>query len=268
MITEILLVEDEVIIAMLEQNIIEQAGFSVEHCLNGEQAIETVQKNNNISLVLMDIDLGAGIDGTQAAQEILKIKDLPIIFLTSHNEKEMVAKVKNITRYGYVIKNTGQFVLIESINMALELFKSHTDLKKSKIENQEIVDGISNAILKFDKNGKILYFSKGAEKIFGFTAAEVIEKLSIETINPVIDSEGKNHAEMMKNIFQNTSKFTITENENRTNDGNKLWMRWFNKAVLDHNGNQMYILSIGEDRTELKDILQKLQQSENSYQRI
>ena len=256
---KLLLVEDEAILAMSEQNLLEEAGFSVEHRFSGEDAIELIQTDNDISLVLMDIDLGSGIDGTEAAKIILGIRDIPIIFLTSHTEKEIVDKVKNITSYGYVIKNTGQFVLVESINMAVNLFKAHTRLKRQEIEYREIVEGIDSAILKFDKDGKIIYFSKGAEQIFGFREEEVIGKLSVETINPVTGSDGGDHAEMMKCIFKNTEDYTINENENRTKDGRKLCMRWYNKAVYDHNNNQMYTLAIGEDITETQKTFQKLE---------
>lgn len=73
----------------------------------------------------MDIDLGDGkMDGTEAAEMILNEYELPIVFLTSHAEKEMVEKGKGITRYGYVLKNAGEFVLIEAITMAFELIPS------------------------------------------------------------------------------------------------------------------------------------------------
>ena len=246
---KLLIVEDESIIALSEQNLLQSEGFSVEICLTGEQAVQKISEDNTIDLILMDIDLGAGIDGTQAAKAILDIRDLPIIFLTGHTEKEIVDKVKTITSYGYVIKNAGRFVLVESINMAMNLFEAHSKLKKSEIDYREIVEGIDSAILKFDEEGKIIFFSKGAERLFGFSESEVIGKLSVETINPEIDSEGKNHAEMMKSIFRDTVNYTVNYNENRTKDGRILKMKWYNKAVYDHNGNQMYTLAIGNDIT-------------------
>lgn len=247
---KVLLVEDEALIAMNEQMMLEKEGFSVESLLTGENAVQRIRDDDgSISLILMDIDLGKGMDGTEAAREILEIRDLPIVFLTNHTEKEMVDKVKDITTYGYVIKNTGKFVLIESINMALKLFKANSELRKSEIEYREIVEGIDLAVLKFNSEGRIIYFSKGAERIFGFKESEVIDRLSVETINPEIDSAGINHSVMMKNIFKDTMKFNINYNENITKDGKLLQMRWYNKAVFDHNGEQMYTLAIGEDVT-------------------
>ncbi len=246
----ILLVEDEAILALNEKCTIEQAGYRVVHCLTGEKAIEIVKADETISLILMDIDLGRGMDGTRAAVEILRIKDVPIVFLTSHSEKQMVDKVKNITKYGYVIKATGQFVLIEAINTALELFNAHSALKKSEIEYREIVEGIDSAILKFDDEGRIIFFNRGAEKIFGYRSEEVLGKRGVETINPLTDAGGCSHEELLQNIFKNPEAYSINENENRTKDGSRLWMRWFNKAVYDHNGVKMYILGIGTDLTE------------------
>ncbi len=138
----ILLTEDEAIIAMSEAKLLEKHGFEVVTAYSGEQAVQKAITNPQISLILMDIDLGSGIDGTEAAQKILETREIPIIFLTSHSEKEYVDKVKKITGYGYVLKNSGEFVLIESINMAYKLFEAKQQeqrhLKASQIAYQEM----------------------------------------------------------------------------------------------------------------------------------
>ncbi len=139
---KILLVEDEAIIAMSTAKIIEKYGFVVVIAHTGEKAAEMVEEEPDISLILMDIDLGRGIDGTEAAQRILEKHDLPIIFHTSHAEKEYVDRVKKITGYGYVLKNSGEFVLLESINMAYTLFEAKKEAqlnqKESEIAYQEM----------------------------------------------------------------------------------------------------------------------------------
>lgn len=124
----ILLVEDESIIALSKKMLLEKQGFLVECAYNGESALEHVRAAKAVDLVLMDIDLGRGMDGTRAAELILQEREVPIIFHTSHGEREMVEKVKGITRYGYVLKNAGEFVLLESIAMAFELFEAHRNL--------------------------------------------------------------------------------------------------------------------------------------------
>ncbi len=125
----VLLVEDENIIALSQSMILKNHGYEVIRSKTGEDAVEAIRKNGSIDLVLMDIDLGKGIDGTEAAKQILGFCSIPIVFLTGHSEQEMVEKVRGITRYGYVLKNSGAFVLFEAITMAFELFETNIKLQ-------------------------------------------------------------------------------------------------------------------------------------------
>jgi DNA-binding NarL/FixJ family response regulator len=123
---KILLVEDEALIALNEIRVLEEHGFETLHVCDAESAIDTVNEST-VDLILMDIDLGPDrIDGTRAAEAILDRHEVPIVFLTSHAEREIVEKVKGITRYGYILKDSGEFVLIETITMALE-YSRRTD---------------------------------------------------------------------------------------------------------------------------------------------
>jgi len=129
----ILLVEDEIIIAMSEMQQLQHAGYETFHAMNSEQASKIIG-TNPIDLILMDIDLGKGKDGTQTAQEILKDYNVPILFLSSHTEPEIVKKTESITNYGYVVKNSSFTVLDASIKMAFKLFAAHSNIQTQKME--------------------------------------------------------------------------------------------------------------------------------------
>lgn len=146
----ILLVEDEAIISLSTSKMLKKYGYDVITSLKGEKAIELVKKNPAINLVLMDINLGKGIDGVEAAQKILEIKPIPIIFLTSHSEQPIVDRVKTITRYGYVIKNAGEFVLLESISMAYELFDVNQKLLEDIDERRKAESSLKLSESKFE----------------------------------------------------------------------------------------------------------------------
>src|SRR6056297_1400719 len=150
----ILLVEDESIIALSEKMQLESYGYSVDFVSNGEEAINSILNDNDkYDLILMDIDLGTGIDGTQAAEEILKIKDIPVVFLSSHTEPEIVEKTENITSYGYVVKNSGIVVLDASIKMAFKLFEANHKILESEIKQKTMLANISDVIVIVDKDG-------------------------------------------------------------------------------------------------------------------
>jgi PAS domain S-box-containing protein len=125
----ILLVEDELIVAHAEAQTLKNNGYSVIISPNASHAIETVKSGGEIDLILMDIDLGKGMDGTDAAEIILRERDIPILFLSSHTEPEIVDKTEKITSYGYIVKNTGDTVLFASINMAFRLHEARVQTK-------------------------------------------------------------------------------------------------------------------------------------------
>ncbi len=126
----ILLVEDEAIVAMAEKLTLEEYGYRVLTAGTGEAAVAAAGETAGIDLILMDINLGAGIDGTEAAAAILRRRDLPIVFLSSHTEPETVARTEKITSYGYVVKDSNSAVLDAAIKMAFKLFDA-------KIKEQE-----------------------------------------------------------------------------------------------------------------------------------
>jgi PAS domain S-box-containing protein len=171
----ILLVEDEALIAMVVANTIKQFGYKVIIANSGEKAVEFAGKNKNISLVLMDLSLGKGIDGAEAAKQILSERTLPIVFLTSHDEKEYVDKVKEITRYGYVIKNSGDFVLESSIKMVFELFDAHEKTRESEERYRRIIEELTGYFYTVHiRDGKVVKIthSEACESVTGYRSEE------------------------------------------------------------------------------------------------
>ena len=117
----LLLVEDEAIIAIAEASLLKKHGYEVYTAYSGLTAIETVRTRSPIDLVLMDIDLGTGMNGSQAAEIIISSSNIPVLFLSSHTDPDIVAKTEGISSSGYVVKNSGETVLLASIRMALRL---------------------------------------------------------------------------------------------------------------------------------------------------
>jgi len=144
---KILLVEDEAIIAMLETRQLTKEGYVVTHVSSGEKAVEIINSGNTVfDLILIDIDLGQGMDGTDAASIILENHEIPVIFLSSHTEKEVVDKTEKITSYGYVVKNSGIRVLDASIKMACRLFEANRELKIQKQNILEVNDNLQRTV--------------------------------------------------------------------------------------------------------------------------
>ncbi len=132
----VLLVEDEAVTSAFESRMLEKHGYTVLSADTGERAVEMALNNQDIDVILMDIDLGTGIDGTQAAENILRLKKIPVLFLSSHTEQAIVDKTEKITSFGYVVKNSGETVLMASIRMAFRLYDANLANEAKSIELQ------------------------------------------------------------------------------------------------------------------------------------
>ncbi|MFO8041783.1 MAG: PAS domain-containing protein [Alkalispirochaeta sp.] len=129
--TTILLVEDEAIIALNTVRILKDAGYSVTHVTAGESAVDAVHhRQADVDLILMDIDLGSGIDGIEAARQILRTHDIPVVFLSSHQEQDHLDRAEVVSPYGYVVKSSGTVVLLQAIRMAVRLHDATTRLAR------------------------------------------------------------------------------------------------------------------------------------------
>ncbi|MDA3948975.1 MAG: PAS domain S-box protein [Spirochaeta sp.] len=173
----ILLVEDQALIALSEKRLLEGHGYRVSVTHTGEDAIRHVTESDDIDLILMDINLGSGIDGPDAARHILGLRDVPIVFLTSHAEKDYVERVAAISGYGYVLKTSGEFVLIQSVKMAFRLFRSHiaTRAQSRRLHESEqwlstTFDSIGDAVIATDTGGYVTRLNPAAQSLTGYDA--------------------------------------------------------------------------------------------------
>ncbi|SRR5690606_31688555 len=92
----VLIVEDELIIALDLKSSLKKLGFKVLNSVNtGEKAI-TVTKNHSPSIVLMDVNLKGKLNGIDAAKEILSM-DIPVVFLTAQNDSITLTHINRLS---------------------------------------------------------------------------------------------------------------------------------------------------------------------------
>ena len=171
----ILLVEDEMIIAMAEKRKLEQDGYTVLLVPSGEDAIRLVSSRTDpIDLILMDIDLGKGMDGTDAARIILRDKVIPILFLSSHIEEEIVERTEAISSYGYVVKESSFTVLKASIKMAFRLHASNQRAAQNALRFEAIKQTSMDGFLLVGLDGRVLETNDAYSIMTGYSTDELL----------------------------------------------------------------------------------------------
>lgn len=118
-----LIVEDNPINMELVMEILTANGIIVDEAVNGEEAIEKVEKET-YDLVLMDIEL-PGMDGVDATKLIKsKHKNLPILALTSYAMKGDRERFIAAGFDDYIAKPIDVNSFIEKINKFIHINNS------------------------------------------------------------------------------------------------------------------------------------------------
>ncbi|MBP1773901.1 MAG: domain S-box protein, partial [Holophagaceae bacterium] len=100
---QILIVEDEAIVAMDLKLHLQELGYGVVGlAASGPEAIGLALRLRP-DLVLMDISLGAGMDGIEAARHV-QAAGMPVVFLTAFADEGTLARAKESGPYGYLLK--------------------------------------------------------------------------------------------------------------------------------------------------------------------
>lgn len=84
---KILLVDDEARMRKLVKDFLVKKGYVILEAGDGEEALEVFYKNNDISLILLDVMMPK-LDGFSVLREIRKVSKVPVIILTAKGEDE------------------------------------------------------------------------------------------------------------------------------------------------------------------------------------
>ncbi|MVA96936.1 response regulator [Nitratireductor sp. CAU 1489] len=87
MATEIMIIEDEPLIAMDIEQIVEELGHTVTGIARTHGEAVTLYRSSNPKMVLADIQLADGSSGIDAVNDILKTASVPVIFITAFPER-------------------------------------------------------------------------------------------------------------------------------------------------------------------------------------
>jgi PAS domain S-box-containing protein len=183
----ILLVEDDPMTAAMEEIFLQDAGFEVMTANSGTRAVE-LALSSTIDLVLMDIDLGAGMDGTEAASRILSHREIPLIFLSSHIEPEVVERTERITSYGYIVKSPNSAVLLASVRMAFRLYESREHADEQERFFRGIFEQAPVGMQVFDPAGNLLMVNQAAEALWQVPSERLVGSYNILTDPQVKDN--------------------------------------------------------------------------------
>ena len=179
----ILIVEDEAIVAMDLKLRLQELGYGVPALASsGEEAVAKASRYMP-NLVLMDISLGPGMDGIEAARQILAM-GVPTVFLTAFADESTLARATESGPYGYLLKPFDERTLHSTIEMALYRHRMEQELKASESRLRAISENAIDLVVIIDQSGLVSYSSPASSRVLGYTVGERIGTPALDLIHP------------------------------------------------------------------------------------
>ncbi len=175
------------------------------------------------------------------------------IWGSSQGGGPFVTKVANINQAILLLQTFMSVITITSLLLSATVTEralAEKSLKDSELKYRELVENANSIILKVDTQGRITFFNEFAQQFFGYSQEEILNQTALGRVIPYQDSEGKDLETMFKNILTDANQFTRNENENIKRNGERVWVAWSNKPLVDDQGNFIGLLCIGTDITE------------------
>jgi PAS domain S-box-containing protein len=175
----VLVVEDEAIVAHDFQRRLTRLGYTVTGlALDGQQAIAKAIETKP-ELILMDINLGEGMNGIEVAQTIQQQQDLPVIYITANSDADTLRCAAGSDPFGYILKPFEDRELETAIQMGMAKHEAECCLKESERRFNATLTSIADGVIAARPDGCIEFFNRAAEKISGWPQADTLgRKLS------------------------------------------------------------------------------------------
>ena len=140
--------------------------------------------------------------------------------------------------------------------------------RESERKYRELVELANSIILRWGRDGRVIYLNEFGQRCFGYSEAEIRGRHVVGTIVPETETTSRDLSRLMDDICANPSAFEQNINENMRRNGERVWIAWTNKIVRDAQGQVVEILSIGSDITVRKQAEEELRARETQLSLI
>jgi two-component system sensor histidine kinase UhpB len=179
----LVLVDDDHIIHSILQRQLEHYDYKIHHYYSGEEFLSDIDNSHGSTLaILMDINMGKGLSGPQTAERMQQKYDIPILFHSSHDEKEIAAETGIAKSYGYLVKGTAPIVIDAAIKSAIHIYELAVIAETHRKLYAHIFDICDNPITIMDANDghRIIDCNEAFLKITDHSREDIIGKSPTE----------------------------------------------------------------------------------------
>jgi two-component system NtrC family sensor kinase len=272
---KLLLIDDEPDILRVLSRSLKADGYEVVSAQNGTEAIAVFEKEKP-DIVITDIKM-PGMDGIEVLKKVKDLNDdTEVIIITGHGDIENAIEALKHGASDFINKPVRDEALAIALKRAKEKFDIRQQLKAYTTDLERKIDAATrelqrrsnfqinlirssnDGIVATDKDLKIVIFNPTAKKIFGYTAAETIDKMKASELFPSELATGLQAALTGKNDVEKLAwRETIIESK----AGKSIPVR-FSSTILRENDQPVGTVAFFQDLREIKRLEKELLKSE------
>jgi PAS domain S-box-containing protein len=228
----------------------------------------------HFDIILLDLSLpdSQGIASVQDLRD--RSHNTPIIVLTGLDDQNLAILAMKQGAQDYLVKGqVDSNLLLRSIRYAIERERTDSALRQAKSELEQRVierthdlqktqDSLRDALkqvnfhfensplaaIEWDRNFQVVKWSATAEKIFGWSSAQVMGKRPDEW-QFIVEEDAERISQVMNRFIAGDETSNITINRNYCQDKTIVHCEWYNSVLLDENGRMESVFSLALDVT-------------------
>ena len=260
----LLAVDDSVTYLNALASQLRQEGYDVVLATSGEEALEYLAAQP-VDCILLDLIM-PGLSGQETCRRIKQTpdrRDIPLVMLTARDDREWMIEGINAGADDFIAKSADFEVL--KARLRAQLRRKHFEDEHRKIREelvrgqtearfQRLVDDSADAIIGRNLDGVVTSWNKGAQRIFGYSAAEMIG----QSISVLFPEDRRDEEARLSEQLAKDERIEQFETVRRKKDGQEIDVSITISPVRDSAGQVIGVSNIARDISELKRIQRQL----------
>jgi PAS domain S-box-containing protein len=179
---QVLIVEDEPIVAADLSDKLQRLGYEVPAIAAHAEEAFLATSAARPDLVLMDINLPGDCDGIEAATKLHSDYDVPVVFLTAHDDIETLQRAQKAEPFGYITKPAKSADLSATIEIALARSREHVAQRLREVWLEAQLQSGGEGVVAASRDGIIRFVNPEGERLLGLAGTQIVGNPFEETI--------------------------------------------------------------------------------------
>jgi DNA-binding response OmpR family regulator len=177
----ILIIEDESLIALRIKKALEKAGYRVIGIAKDSvNALDFIQ-NNVVELIVADITISGYLNGIETVKLIQESYNISAIFLTAHQEEKFLKQASEVNFIGYIVKPYLEEHLLREVKLAYFRIKNNDNNKNIEELGSNYIYNLKTKTIHF--KGEEIILSKNEKCFLHILVLNKNKLVSVEQID-------------------------------------------------------------------------------------